>query len=103
MKKIFLTGFIVILLASSASVAVSQNLNVRPKADLPVDFQNDSFSLQLSSIKNSDVLRLNEVSSKAVRHFSKTYKNVDSAKWSRLSDGKGGFAASFTANGIPTI
>jgi len=103
MKKIFFAGFTAILLASSAAnVAVSQNLNNRAKSDLPIDSENDSFSLQLNSIKNSDVLRLNEVSSKAIRHFSKTYKNVDSARWSRLTDGKGGFGAYFTTDGIPT-
>ena len=103
MKKILFMSFTTILIASFAiSVAVSQNLNITPKPDLPIVSENDTFSLKLNSIKSSDVLRLNEVSSKAVRHFSKTYKNVDSVTWSRLTDGRGGFGAYFATDGIPT-
>jgi len=103
MKKIFFTGLIAILLACSAtSYAVPQNLNNSAKPDQPIIPENDSLSLQLNSIKNSDVLRLNEVSSRAVRHFNRTYKNVDSVRWSRLTDGKGGFGACFVTDGIPS-
>lgn len=102
--KIFLTGIIAILLASSAtSVALSQNPNNKSNPTQPIASENDPYSSQLSSIKKPEIVHLNEVSSKAVRYFIKTYKNVDSVKWSRLTDGKGGFAASFSADGIPTI
>jgi len=103
MKKILLLGFTAIFLASFATnVAVSQNLNTTPNAVPSILSEYDSFSTSMNSIKNSDVLRLNEVSSKAVRHFSKTYKNVDSVRWSRLRDDKGGFGAYFVTDGIPT-
>jgi len=104
MKKIFFMGFTAILLAGSAcNIALSQNLNNSTNSDLPIGSENDSFSMQLNSIKKSDALRLNEVSSKAVRHFKQTYKNADSVKWSKLTDGKGGFGASFVSDGISTI
>lgn len=103
MKKTFLTGFTAILLASSSSIVVSQNLNNTAKPALPIVSENDSFSIQSNSIKNSHVLYLNEVSSKAIRHLNRTYKNVDSVKWSKLTDGKGGFAACFATEGIQTM
>jgi hypothetical protein len=103
MKKLFFPGFTVILLASLVmDAAVSQSLNNSPKLIPPIVLENDSFSLQINSIKNSDGLRLNEVSSRAVRHFNKTFKNVDSVKWSKLLEGKGGFGAYFVTDGIPT-
>ena len=103
MKKKLYLGFTATLLASFAiSVVFSQNLNNTPNLVPPIVSENDSFSSQINSIKNSDILRLNEVPSKAVRHFNKTYKNVDSLRWSKLRDGQGGFGAYFVTDGIPT-
>ncbi len=95
-------GFTVILHITSSYFAVSQNLNNPAKPAPPNVSENDSFSFQLNSIKNSPVLYLNEVSSKAIRHFIRTYKNADSAKWSKLADGNGGFEVCFSTDGIPT-
>ena len=103
MKKIIITGFIAALLAGSAtSFAVPQNLNNSVKPVQPVVPEKDSLSLQLGEIKNLDILRLNEVSAKAVRHFNRTYRNVEGVKWARLADGDGGFGAYFSADGIRT-
>ena len=103
MKKILFLGFTAILLVSLASsIALSQNLYISTNSDLPIGSETDSFSMQLNSIKKSNVLRLNEVSSKAVRHFNRTYKNADAVIWTKLTDGNGGFGASFVSDGIPT-
>ena len=103
MKKIFFTCVLAILLSSSATiVAVSQNLNNPAKDILPSVPAADSFSSQLSLIKNSNIVYLNEIPSKAIRHFNKTHKNVDSVIWSKITDGNGGFSARFVGDEIAT-
>jgi hypothetical protein len=103
MKKIFFISFAVIFLTGFATgVVAQQELNNTAKLNSSAILKNNSFYSQSNSKKSSGALYLNEVPSKAIRHFIQFYKNAGDAKWIKLTDGTDGFAACFVEDRIQT-
>ena len=100
MKKTFFSGFTGLFLAwTITNVTYSQSLTstTKLKPQLTVE-KNGLISKQLNSTKNSDLLLRNEINAKAVRNFTKEYKNVSDAKWFYSVNGL--FVAYFTSENI---
>jgi hypothetical protein len=97
MKKISLTTIIttVVIFCSSMfgfSQSDSNPLAYQPKAT------EDNIA-EYISVNTSAEIALNEVSSKAIKSFTKQFANVSDAKWYKTSEA---FVANFTSNGTDT-
>jgi len=96
MKKIFLKTIITsVVICCSSFFCFSQ-------ADNEVAYQpekNWDNDTEYISVNNSDKLLLSDVNIKAVRNFTKQFKNVRNAEWYKVEDG---FIARFTENEIET-
>ena len=99
MKKTIIACFTGILLTwTITSVSYSQipNSTVKPGASHEEFI---STSEEINAAKNPNPVVSNEISTKAVKNFTKSYKNAPNAKWCKLKDG---FVACFTCDGIKT-
>lgn len=93
MKKLIITGT---FLAWMAIVSFSQSPN---STAMPESSQEDfiSSSKEINAAKNSNPIVTDEINAKAIKEFTKSYKNMPDAKWFKLKDG---FVVYFTIDGI---
>ena len=108
MKQIFLTIAITIMIAASKNAGAQWNndVNLNSKAANKKKITGRSKNVDvhvLSNFTNSSRIlsetKMTNVNIKAVRHFSRSYKNIQDAKWFQT---EGGHMASFISNEIFT-
>jgi hypothetical protein len=99
MKKALFPCFIAILLTGTITGSYSQSSNSTAKAGSSHE-EFISSTEEINTVKDSASIRLNELNTRAVRNFTRDYKNVTDAKWFKLS--KGYFVVYFTMDGIKT-
>lgn len=103
MKKKFFSYFTAIFLAGAAtSVVCSQDFNNTAMLKSKLAAKNNFSSLLSNPTSHPGPLYLNEVASKAIRHYTKSYKDAVETKWFRLTDGTDGFVVYFTNDGVQT-
>ena len=93
MKKQLINTILVAGLISLNASAQDNNSKMRPQGVSDIN----TITFDELHAKPADPLRRNEISMKALRAFTKEYKNVDDARWHKGNDW---FAAYFTRNNI---
>lgn len=99
MNKMLVTSLTSLLLTWTIANCYSQS----PNGITNPGSSNEAFissSEEINAVKDSALIRLNELNIKAVRSFTKDYKNVTDAKWSKLN--KGFSIVYFAMDGIQT-
>jgi hypothetical protein len=89
MKKAFVQGFTGLFLAwtiTNVTYSQSSTSTAKLKPQLTLE-KNVPISKQLNSAKNSNFLLRNEINAKAVRNFTREYKNITGAKWFKSANG----------------
>ncbi|HLG38913.1 MAG TPA: hypothetical protein VI461_04555 [Chitinophagaceae bacterium] len=99
MKKILFTCFTSMLLIWTITNSYAQSPNSTAKLESSQG-KFISSSEEIIPVQEPASARLNELNTKAVRSFTKDYKNVTEAKWSRLN--KGFSIVYFTVDNIQT-
>jgi hypothetical protein len=98
MKKILFTCFTGMLLSGTITSSYSQ----RPNGNAKLAYSKEEYTSSLEELnapKDSASLFLNEISTKAVRNFTRDYKNVSDAKWVVTGNS---FSVLFTNDGVHT-
>ena len=103
MKKAFFFGFTGLFFSwTITNVTYSQGsistAKLKPQFSLE---KNVPISKQLNSSKNSDFFLRNEINIKAVRNFTREYKNISDARWFKSANGE--FAVYFISENIPSV
>lgn len=98
MKKALFTCFTGLVLTWSITSSYSQNSNSNANALSRPSIEGFiSSSEEINALKDSVTVFLNEISTRAVRNFTREYKNIPDAKWFKYENG---FAVYFTSDSI---
>lgn len=103
MKQIFSTLAVILMITLSENcIAQSKNdvaFNDSPNvADMPFNPDKNTFETKGTHAK-ATYLRATQVNINAVRHFTRSYKNIEDARWFKTDDG---YIANFLSKGIDT-